>query len=72
MECSKPVGERFLSEVIVGVNKHRLPQEETVEVLSIDNTLVRQKQIARLRQVRETRDAAKVERVIDYLWHPVL
>ena len=55
----------------MGVNKHRLPQEETVEVLSIDNTLVRQKQVARLRQVRETRDAAKVERVIDYLCLPV-
>ncbi|KAK7508671.1 hypothetical protein BaRGS_00000237, partial [Batillaria attramentaria] len=48
-------------EVIVGVNKYRLPQEESVEVLSIDNTVVLQKQVARLKMVRETRDAKKVE-----------
>jgi len=48
-------------EVIVGVNKYRLPQEEGVEVLSIDNTLVRKKQIDRLTKVRQTRDADKVQ-----------
>ncbi|KAK7109097.1 methylmalonyl-CoA mutase, mitochondrial-like [Littorina saxatilis] len=48
-------------EVIVGVNKHRLPQEESVEILSIDNTHVRQKMIARLQSVRQTRDTAKVQ-----------
>ena len=59
--CLKIMGKHFFPEVIVGVNKYRLPQEERVEVLSIDNTLVRQKQVARLKSVRETRDAAKVE-----------
>ncbi|KAF3849628.1 hypothetical protein F7725_019347 [Dissostichus mawsoni] len=44
------------SEVIVGVNKYRLAKEETVEVLAIDNTAVRQKQIDKLKKVRETRD----------------
>ncbi|KAL8585879.1 hypothetical protein ACOMHN_019294 [Nucella lapillus] len=48
-------------EAIVGVNKYRLPQEEIVEVLAIDNTHVRHKQVARLTKVRETRDKAKVE-----------
>uniref|UniRef100_A0A3Q3LN69 Methylmalonyl-CoA mutase, mitochondrial n=1 Tax=Mastacembelus armatus TaxID=205130 RepID=A0A3Q3LN69_9TELE len=44
------------SEVIVGVNKYRLEKEEAVEVLAIDNTAVRQKQIEKLTKVRESRD----------------
>lgn len=32
-------------EVIVGVNKYRLAKETPVEVLSIDNTVVRAKQV---------------------------
>lgn len=39
------------SEVIVGVNKYRLEKEETVEVLAIDNTAVREKQIEKLKKV---------------------
>uniref|UniRef100_A0A8C6NKF5 Methylmalonyl-CoA mutase, mitochondrial n=1 Tax=Nothobranchius furzeri TaxID=105023 RepID=A0A8C6NKF5_NOTFU len=45
------------SEVIVGVNKYRLEKEETVEVLAIDNTSVRQRQIEKLNKVKECRDA---------------
>lgn len=41
------------SEVIVGVNKYRLDKEETVEVLAIDNTAVREKQIEKLRKVMD-------------------
>ncbi|KAJ8378806.1 hypothetical protein AAFF_G00236230 [Aldrovandia affinis] len=44
------------SEVIVGVNKYRLEKEESVEVLAIDNTAVRNKQIEKLKKVRESRD----------------
>lgn len=39
------------SEVIVGVNKYRLETEESVEVLAIDNTVVREKQIEKLKKV---------------------
>lgn len=39
------------SEVIVGVNKYRLEKEETVDVLAIDNTAVRNKQIEKLHKV---------------------
>lgn len=35
----------------MGVNKYRLESEETVEVLAIDNTIVRQKQIEKLQKV---------------------
>lgn len=50
------------SEVIVGVNKYRLEKEETVDVLAIDNTAVRHKQIEKLRKVRESRDAEVAKR----------
>lgn len=42
------------SEVIVGVNKHQLEKEETVEVLAIDNTSVRSKQIEKINKVGTT------------------
>ncbi|WP_294261314.1 methylmalonyl-CoA mutase [uncultured Sphingomonas sp.] len=45
-------------DVIVGVNKYRLKDEDPVEVLDIDNQAVRQSQIARITRVRETRDEA--------------
>ncbi|MCL2076453.1 MAG: methylmalonyl-CoA mutase [Betaproteobacteria bacterium] len=48
-------------DVIVGVNKYRLAKEDTVEILEIDNHAVREAQVARLRQIRATRDAAAVE-----------
>lgn len=47
-------------EVIVGVNKHRLAEQEQVDVLSIDNAEVREKQIARLKKTKDSRDSAKV------------
>ncbi|KTG22984.1 hypothetical protein cypCar_00030677 [Cyprinus carpio] len=51
------VADPWGSEVIVGVNKYRLEKEETVDVLAIDNTAVRNKQIEKLHKVRESRDA---------------
>ncbi len=43
-------------EVVVGVNKYVVENPEMVDVLSIDNTAVRESQIARLDHVRSTRD----------------
>ncbi len=48
-------------DVIVGVNKYRLEREEPIDVLEIDNTAVREAQIARLRKIRATRDGTKLE-----------
>ena len=49
-------------DAIVGVNKYRLEKEDhPVEVLEIDNRAVREKQIARLQQLRATRDNARVQ-----------
>jgi len=45
-------------EVIVGVNKYQPSNPEHVDILAIDNTKVREQQIARLERVRSTRDEA--------------
>ena len=54
-------------EVIVGVNKYRLEQEERVEVRDIDNSAVREAQIYRLKQVRQNRDNTAVEGILKHL-----
>jgi methylmalonyl-CoA mutase len=43
-------------EVIVGVNKYRAAEETPVEIRDIDNTAVREAQIARLDSVRRNRN----------------
>ncbi|MCW2242941.1 methylmalonyl-CoA mutase [Azospirillum canadense] len=54
-------------EVIVGVNKYRPENPEMVDVLDIDNTAVRESQIARLNQVRASRDEAKCRAALEAL-----
>jgi len=51
-------------DVIVGVNKYRLAEETPLEVRDIDNRAVREAQIARLAQIRATRDAAAVAKAL--------
>ena len=46
-------------DVIVGVNKFRLANEEKIETLEVDNTRVREAQIARIGKVRASRDEAR-------------
>ncbi|QDP99161.1 methylmalonyl-CoA mutase [Lysinibacillus fusiformis] len=50
------------SETIVGVNKYRLDKEEPIDILDIDNTLVRQKQIEQLDAMKASRDEAEVQK----------
>ncbi len=45
-------------EVIVGVNKYRLPEEDPIDILDIDNQAVRAAQVERLRATRAARDEA--------------
>ena len=54
-------------EVIVGVNKYRLDVEPEIDVLDIDNTSVRESQIARLASIRATRNEFDVQRTLDVL-----
>jgi methylmalonyl-CoA mutase len=54
-------------EVIVGVNKYRLEQEDDLDILDIDNAAVRSSQIARIEKVRSQRDPKKWQETIDAL-----
>jgi methylmalonyl-CoA mutase len=51
-------------ETIIGVNRYRLEQEDPIDILDIDNTLVRTKQIERLDELKKTRDYAEVSRAL--------
>lgn len=46
-------------ETIIGVNKYRLEKEEPIDILDIDNTAVRLKQIEKLEQLKASRDNEK-------------
>ncbi|ARF15911.1 methylmalonyl-CoA mutase [Sporosarcina ureae] len=48
-------------ETIVGVNKYRLDTEDAIDILDIDNTMVRQKQIDRINDMKEKRDEKVVQ-----------
>ena len=48
-------------QTIVGVNRYRLDKEDPIDILEIDNTAVREAQIARLKELRANRNQAEVE-----------
>ncbi|MDR1138030.1 MAG: methylmalonyl-CoA mutase family protein, partial [Synergistaceae bacterium] len=52
------------AEKIVGVNCYRLDKEDPIEILEVDNSAVRQAQIARLEKLRATRDHEKTEKTL--------
>jgi methylmalonyl-CoA mutase len=54
-------------DIIVGVNKYQLEEEPPIDILNIDNTAVREAQIHRINQVRESRDAAVCSQALDAL-----
>ncbi len=54
-------------DVIVGVNKYRLDKEDAIEVREVDNVKVRDGQIARLAQIRATRQTDKVQAALKAL-----
>ena len=47
-------------QTVIGVNKYRLEAEEDINVLKVDNTAVRESQIASLQQLRKERDSNRV------------
>ncbi len=54
-------------DTILGVNKYRLANEDTIDTLEIDNTAVRQAQIKRLEKLRAERNEADVQSALDAL-----
>ncbi len=52
-------------DVIVGVNKYKLKNEESIEILEVDNKKVLQSQLDRLKKIKSTRDEAKVQMALE-------
>ena len=52
------------AESIIGVNKYRLDTEDPIDILDIDNTLVRLKQIDRINQMKADRDETEVTTIL--------
>ncbi len=48
-------------DIIVGVNKYRLEKEDPLQILDVDNDMVRKQQIERLNQIKAKRDTHKVK-----------
>ncbi|MFM5953504.1 MAG: methylmalonyl-CoA mutase [Novosphingobium sp.] len=56
-------------DVIVGVNKYRLAQEEHLDTLEVDNHAVRDAQIARLKATKAARDESACQAALKELTH---
>jgi len=54
-------------EVIIGVNRYRLEKEEAIDILDIDNTAVRLKQIEKLTTLKASRDNTRVKNALNAL-----
>ena len=54
-------------DVIVGVNKYQISEQDEVDILEVDNDAVRDSQIERLDRIRSSRDAASVEACLSAL-----
>jgi methylmalonyl-CoA mutase len=52
-------------DIIVGVNKYRLENEDDLQILEVDNAKVRKQQMARLDQIRSTRNSEAVKKALD-------
>ncbi len=56
-----------VEDVVVGVNKYPLEVEAELNILDIDNSAVRDNQIARLKKIRETRDEGACRAALEAL-----
>jgi methylmalonyl-CoA mutase len=54
-------------DIIVGVNRYTVEEDTQIDILEVDNTKVREAQIARLAELRSNRDEAKVQSALQRL-----
>jgi len=54
-------------DVIVGVNKYQLEDEDVLQILEVDNEQVRKQQVQRLKETKENRDNTKVKNALSAL-----
>ena len=55
------------TDVLVGVNKYRLQQEDTLSILEVDNEKVREQQLTRLLKLKDNRNEAEVTQLLDQI-----
>ena len=48
-------------DIIVGVNKYRLEKEDSLQILDVDNQMVRKQQLEQLDRIKASRDSEKVQ-----------
>tara|TARA_B100000795_G_scaffold158062_1_gene118734 strand:+ start:32334 stop:34472 length:2139 start_codon:yes stop_codon:yes gene_type:complete len=56
-------------DIIVGVNKYRLEKEDPLQILDVDNQMVRTSQLERLANIKATRNNKKVAESLKALTH---
>lgn len=54
-------------EIIIGVNKYKTQNKSEIDLLEVDNTAVRNKQLERLNQLKSTRNELKVKEALENL-----
>src|SRR5690625_2190395 len=55
------------AETIIGMNKYQLDEEEPIDILDIDNSVAREKQIERINKMKQTRNEEKVQQTLSTL-----
>ena len=56
-------------DIIVGVNQYRLEKEDPLQILDVDNQMVRKQQLAQLEKIKANRDSEKVKSSLEKLIH---
>ena len=54
-------------DIIVGVNQYRLEKEDPLQILDVDNQMVRKQQLEQLDRIKATRDTEKVQNSLNKL-----
>ena len=52
-------------DTILGVNKYQLEDEDDLQILEVDNAMVRKQQMERLEQMKSTRDNSAVQEILE-------
>ena len=55
------------AEIIIGMNQHQLDEEEPIDILDIDNSVVREKQIERIEKMKAERNEENVQATLQTL-----
>jgi len=56
-------------DIIVGVNQYRLEKEDPLQILDVDNQMVRKQQLEQLDRIKGTRNSEKVQNSLTQLIH---